>query len=144
MDIFDLISRWSVIEVKIYPWMTVLPKRGKGFQGLCWSNSFSSGGGIPVTVVSIPVVVFPSISTFSLVNATSSINRVFCRVHTHSAFSTASFVSSSSAAKRIFHSWGFQTWHNSQLTVSTSFPGVIWKVDIKLLPRFTSDQSKIN
>jgi hypothetical protein len=58
--------------------------------------------------------------TFSSVNATSSINRGFCGVHTHSAFSTASFVSSTSAAKRIFHSWGFQNWHNSHLTVSTS------------------------
>ena len=75
---------------------------------------------IPVTVVSIPVVMLPSILPFSSVNPTSSINRVFCGVHTYSAFYAASFVSSASAAKRIFQSWNFQNWHKSHLTVSAS------------------------
>jgi len=63
---------------------------------------------IPVLVISIPVVVFPSIFTLSSVNATSSIYMVFCGVHTRSALFIAPSILRTSATKRISQSWGFQ------------------------------------
>jgi hypothetical protein len=77
--------------------------------------------------------VFPSILTFSSVNDTSTIYRVFCGVHLHSALYTAPFISSTSTAKRVFQSWGFRNWHNSHLTISTSLCSVLWKVNMQLI-----------
>ena len=57
---------------------------------------------IPVTVISIPVVVFPSVFTLSSFNATSSIYVVFCEVLTRSALFIAPSILPTSAAKRIF------------------------------------------
>ena len=96
----------------------------------CWPYLRSSYSSIPVTVVSIPVVVFPSILAFSSVNDTSSIYRVFYGVHLHSALYTAAFISSTSTAKRVFQSWGFRNWHNSHLTVSMSLCSVLWKLTL--------------
>ncbi len=86
---------------------------------------------IPVTVVSIPVVVLSSILAFSSYNpVVSSIYIVFSGIHIHSALYTAPFISSTSTAKRVFQSWGFRNWHNSHLTVSMSLCSVLWKLTL--------------
>jgi len=91
------------------PFFHVLWQINTARQSHCWPYLRSLSSSIPVSVVSIPVVVFPSISAFSSVLPVPSlIYIVFTGVYTNSALFAAPSIFFTSAAKRVFPSWGFQ------------------------------------